>query len=105
MMTTASLGGVRAKLERANTHIAELRRRLEPIAEAATKSIVREMDGAPSRLLYRVTDVPEIEHVCQTIVGDALYRARTGDMHSPITSTTDFVPLPSASRELPGRRR
>lgn len=78
----ASLDGVRVKLRRANDHLAELRSRLGPIAGEATGSIV----GAPSeddfsKLIYRVTRVPEIDPMIAAIAGDIVHNLRSALDH------------------------
>src|SRR5262245_55654 len=82
-MSTPSLDGVRAKLARADTHIHDLKRILDPVAQRATQSIVREphSDSGNNWLFYRVTDVPEYDRAWSTIVGDALFNLRSGLDH------------------------
>jgi hypothetical protein len=82
-MTLPSLDGVRAKLARADSHIHDLDEILNPLAERATKSIVREPHGEPGNhwLFYRVTEVPEYDPSWSTIVGDALFNLRSALDH------------------------
>src|SRR5438270_13940786 len=82
-----TLRGVRAKLERADKHIDDLERLVMPLADRATKGIVREEHFKPyfelghPRYVYRATDVPEIGTDCATIVGDALFNMRSALDH------------------------
>jgi len=82
-----SLRGVRAKLERADKHIADLAMLTEPLAQRATDSIVREehfkvyFETCHPRFVYRVTRIPEVDALCSTLVGDALYNMRSALDH------------------------
>ncbi len=77
----ASLTGVELKLRRADRHIAELRALLEPVAAIASNSIVSEPDVDPSKLIYRVMDVPPIDPAASVIIGDVLHNLRSALDH------------------------
>jgi hypothetical protein len=79
---TANLDGVRIKLQRADMHIAELRELITPIASSATMSITREVDADnPSRLIYCVGDVPDIEPMAAAVMGDIVHNLRSALDH------------------------
>lgn len=75
------LDGVRAKLDRADKHVEELHALVAPITATATASIVREEDGGPTKLIYRVTDVPAVPTEVGAIVGDVLCNLRSALDH------------------------
>jgi hypothetical protein len=75
------LGGVKAKLDRADALIAELRARVEPIAAAATESIQREEDGDATKVLFRITHLPAIETDIAALVGDVVHNLRSALDH------------------------
>lgn len=77
----ASLVGVDLKLRRADRHIAELRDLLEPVGRVAQESIVCETNGDPSKLIYRVSNVPDIDPSASLIMGDALHNLRSALDH------------------------
>lgn len=76
-----ALEGVVVKLGRAEAHTRDLNALLAPLVDIATKSIVREIDGDPSKLLYRVTEVPAFEPGVSAIIGDAFSNLRSALDH------------------------
>jgi hypothetical protein len=75
------LDGVRAKLDRADKHVQELHSLIAPITATATASIVREEDGDPTKLRYRVMNVPAVPTEVGAIVGDVLCNLRSALDH------------------------
>ena len=76
-----SLDGVRAKLARADVHVAELRSLLEPIVAIATASVECEREASGTRLVYRLTNVPVVPPVVAAVVGDVLQNLRSALDH------------------------
>ena len=78
----ASLDGVRIKLRRAKDHLTDLRSKLDPIADEATRSIVgAPSEDDPSTLVYRVTRVPDIDPIIAAITGDIVHNLRSALDH------------------------
>jgi len=75
------LDGVKAKLDRADALIADLRDRVLPIEEAATASIRRDSCDNESRLVYRVTEIPPISPGVGVLAGDVLHNLRSALDH------------------------
>lgn len=77
-----NLDGVRVKLGRAKRHLDELRAALAPMSDPSAFSIVgSSVDGSPSRIEYRVVDVPVIDPVVGAIVGDIVHNLRSSLDH------------------------
>lgn len=77
-----NLDGVRVKLNRAKRHVEELRAAVGQLDIVATNSIVgAPSDDDPSVLVYRVTDVPNIEPYVSAIAGDLIHNLRTALDH------------------------
>ncbi len=75
------LDGVKAKIDRADVLIDEVRARTDPIAEIATRSICKEIDGNESRLVFRVMEVPTIAIDIAVVVGEVLHDLRSALDH------------------------
>ena len=75
------LDGVKAKIDRADGLIEELRARIEPISATAIRSIRRETDGDETKLLFRVTELPSIDNDIAVVVGDVLHNLRSALDH------------------------
>jgi hypothetical protein len=82
-VTEPTLDGVRIKLRRAWLHIQDLRKTLEPIVATAKQpgNIFSEQEEDPSKLVFRVKKVPEIDSLCSALVGDALFNMRSAFDH------------------------
>lgn len=77
-----NLDGVRVKLNRAKRHAEELRAAVGQLDIVATKSIVgTPSDSDPSVLVYRVTEIPDINPKVSAIAGDLLHNLRTALDH------------------------
>jgi hypothetical protein len=75
------LDGAGLKLAWADQRIRDLKALTEPVADAATKSIVREDDGDPTKLVYRVTEVPALPAAVPLLIGDIVHAIRSAFDH------------------------
>jgi hypothetical protein len=75
------LDGAYAKLDRAAIHLRDMQKRLPPVGEADPKAIVRELDGDPSKYVFRVKRLPVIDPELPLIVGDFLTNLRAALDH------------------------
>lgn len=78
-VTSPSLDGVGIKLDRAHRHIQELEALLDPVTVAMNSpgNIYGDEDGDPTKLVFRVRDVPAVDPAWGAIVGDALHNMRS----------------------------
>ncbi len=72
--------GVRAKLDRAEVHLAALEAQIASVIEGYEASIVREPDGE-GRVLFRLHDPPTIPDDMSTILGDFVHNLRAALDH------------------------
>jgi hypothetical protein len=80
-VTDVTLAGVRAKMTRADHHIHDLEEVTSPLRKIAEENIVREDDGDPTKIVYRVMSVPTIDSTAGLIVGDAVHSMRSAFDH------------------------
>ena len=76
-----SLDGVRAKLDRADAHIRDLKSELSVLIEIAHRNLAREVDGEFSKLVYVAGHVPHLGPNLSAMVGDALFDMRSAWDH------------------------
>ena len=77
-----NLDGVRVKLGRAKQHIEELQSVLAPTSNPSSFSLSRApADGNPSRIEYRVVELPVVDPMAGAIVGDIVHNLRSALDH------------------------
>jgi hypothetical protein len=80
-MVTASLEGVHLKLARARFHARDLKKRVDAALVLDGPFVRRELDGEPSKYVYRVETLPVIDPEWSAVLGDFLTNLRAALDH------------------------
>jgi hypothetical protein len=108
----ADLRGVDIKLARARRHLNDLHEAIGRALEPDRYQFIRAVDGAPSKLVYRVRGVPRVDPEWSAIVGDYLINLRAALDHlawqlvlldggQPTRATSFPIGDPANARILP----
>lgn len=68
--------GSTPRLDRARIHAENLKNLIDPAVRLDTKDFLREEDGDPTKLVYKIRQVPEMSPLWSLILGDYLTNAR-----------------------------
>jgi hypothetical protein len=110
----ADLMGVYAKMDRAYFHACDLKQKLCVALDSNSHRFVAESDGKPSKQIYRIEGLPEVEPVWSLVFGDFLTNVRAAldhlacqlaELEAPSTCEHTQFPIMKSSLDKNGNPR